>query len=320
MDSSSCIPDELKINILTRLSRSDLLTLCQVNQEYYRLCHDEGLWKKLYEKDFMDLTKINPSLNWFENYKFRFTIPQNMWNLILKLLKYMTIQKFLGEVVIKYDPRLMHLYPHNVINSMTISQQDYKALISPNPQFKIWDELSWEENWKNISTYYIAVVEHEKSVQRFILVPRFLKQEFDRGIFDNISYYMDAYIKESRLDHKTPYTEHYILSLHLPINQKIPITFYTQTIIFPDNDFILSVTKYYTLIDVETSNILFPLFYKHRDLVTFINTDKNLSPGEKFTYQGKIGQSIVLYYDQKKIYLYLENIIFNKLLNQKLRR
>lgn len=60
------LPDELILDILTKLPISNLLHLCQTNQRIYNICQDEKFWKIKYNNDFPDIPRSY--MSWKQSY------------------------------------------------------------------------------------------------------------------------------------------------------------------------------------------------------------------------------------------------------------
>ena len=67
------LPEELLIEILTHTPVEDLGRVCGVNREWERICRDDGLWKRLYERDFPSNASQralyeDPTRTWLQKY------------------------------------------------------------------------------------------------------------------------------------------------------------------------------------------------------------------------------------------------------------
>lgn len=61
------LPDELKFQLLLDVGYPGLRELCRTNQNFARICRDELLWRRLFERDFPDWEK-NETKTWRESY------------------------------------------------------------------------------------------------------------------------------------------------------------------------------------------------------------------------------------------------------------
>lgn len=127
------LPDETLIHILSNLSLSELISICQTSVYAYQICRDDTLWRNMLFKIFGLRDKINVSSTWYDNYimairLFKLTEKQvqilNMINdttpesfeLLRELKNYDTYIKYEHSVSGKELPLISVVVSHTIVS------------------------------------------------------------------------------------------------------------------------------------------------------------------------------------------------------------